>query len=914
MKLTRLSREMKKLGLQANCLAVLCLSAPAWAQGDAAGPDVQTVTVTGSNIKQIQNEGALPVQVIRRAEIDRQGITSAEQLLTMVSANAAGAYNMTANQAEGFTASTGTHNSGASSANLRGLGADSTLVLLNGRRIATHGLNGSSVDLNSIPFAAVERVEVLKDGASAIYGTDAIGGVINFILRTDYTGLEASASGDVTQHGGGNVYTTSLLWGKGTLDKDGYNVLVSLAGDETTLLNGHQRSFQNGYQPARGLAPDTTGTPFANQVITYNLPNDPTTYNRANLLSFQGNCQSIPGQVQYAAALWGNSNYGNACAYDYGADMALMQPVKHLNLVSRGTLKLDEATTAFIEVTASQTRATDYYTPQQLNNYDGFEYPAGGPYYQDLSAYVPGFDPTQPIGVRWRCVACGDRSERTTTTTYRVLAGLEGDFKGWDYQAGISAAGSRANTDLTSGYFNTDKMVAAFQTGLINPWLLPGQQQTSQAMALIHGAEVTGPVYNGSSRMLEADASASGVIAKLPAGPLAMAVGVDLRRETYDFGSNGFALNDVLNATSDPSLPQASRNIYAVYSELSVPIVKHLDAQLAVRHDQYSDFGGTTNPKVGLRFQPLESLLMRGSWSTGFHAPDFEQLYAGQTPSSLNNPAPDPVLCPQHPGDPNYCDQNWNYQTGGNPKLKPEKSQQVSAGVVVSPLQGLTASLDWWKIRRTNKITTPDPSELLADFPQYVVRNADGTINYIQDFYTNIASDVTSGVDVSLNWSRKIGADQLSFNLDGTYSISHRTRQSAADPSTEFVGQFGDPSDGYDSLYQRWRHAASVTWSHDVWATTLSQQFSSGYKDEVPEGVVPPGFDPNVHSYTLYNLGVTYSGVKNASFTFTVKNLFDTAPPFSAHNVDDVGGAGWDSRVGQPRMRSFMLAARYKFW
>lgn len=904
-----------RLNTIAKCVMLLCMSKSALAV-DTTDPDQpapQRVEITGSNIKRADAEGSAPIQVVTRKDMESAGITNAEQLLETISANVGGAYSMSANQAEGFTSSTGTHNSGASSANLRGLGPDSTLVLLNGRRVADHGLNGSSVDLNSIPFSAIERVEILKDGASAIYGTDAIGGVINFILRTDYKGLEANVSGDVTQHGGGDIYTASLLYGKGSLSQDGYNFMVTLSADKTTILNGDQRSFQNGYQPARGLAPDTVGTPYATQVLSnpVTLPGSSTQYGYANLLQLQGQCTSYPHMFPYPTALWDNPYRALGCSYDYGADWALMQPVEHQNLVSHGTFKIDSNNTLFVEITGSHTSATDVYTPLQIS---GFTYPSGGQYYQDLSAYIPGFDPSQPIDLRWRCVPCGNREETTASLTYRALVGLEGTIGGWDYKTGVSIAGSGANTDLVKGYVNSTLFQNALNTGSINPWAMPGQSQTAAGMAALNSALVTGQVYSGHSKLLQADGSLSGDVAQWGGKPVSTAIGYDLRHETYEFNSNSNAANNILDATSDPSLNQVSRSIFAVYGELLVPVTKQIDADLAVRHDQYSDFGGTTNPKISLRYQPSSELLFRGSWNTGFHAPNFEQMYAGQTPSTLNNAEPDPVLCPLNPGNPTYCSQNWNYQTGGNAKLKAETSRQLSAGFVISPTQHASASVDYWDIQRNNRIVTPDPSVVLATDPNSVARNPDGTINYIQDDFMNIAHDDTRGVDLSMKLDGKILGDQWLFSLDGTYMISHAVQDAPGGQTVEYVGQFGDPNNGYSDLYLRWRHAANLSWKHQDWVTTLSQQYDRGYYDMAPAGVVPPGFNPQVSSYTLYNLSFAYNGIQNTTINFVIKNLFDTAPPFSAHSVDDVAGAGWDAREGQPRLRSFMLSMKYKFF
>ena len=446
-----------KLTTIAQCIALIGVSSAtagvAFAQ-DKPVEKVQRIEITGSSIKAVQKEGALPVQIITAEQIVRSGVTSVEQLVSRLSANGTTADNLSS-QAGIQLGSNDRNNNGNSSANLRGLGASSTLVLLNGRRVSLHGAKGNAVNLNSIPLAAVERVEILTDGSSAIYGTDAIGGVINFILKKDFKGVNASASTTKTQGGGGATKGVSIVGGIGDIDNDGYNLMASFSADRQDILNAHQRSFVNGYQPERGLSPDTTGTPFATQTgrsgtaigTSYKLPTTGTqTYNRANLLSFQGKCETGFGMTQYQSALWGNPQFANACAYDYTGQAVLIQPVDNLNIVTRGTLKINSDTKAFFEAVGSRSTATKQFEQSQITTTTAAKnvYPVGGPYYQDLSAYIPSFDKTKPIAYRWRCLACGGRTIETKSEQYRVLAGIDGVFKGWDYSFGASTAGSSA--------------------------------------------------------------------------------------------------------------------------------------------------------------------------------------------------------------------------------------------------------------------------------------------------------------------------------------------------------------------------------------------------------------------------------------------------------------------------------------
>src|SRR5690606_23452714 len=219
------------------------------------------LTVTGSRIQRTEIEQALPITSVTRAQIDALPISSAEQLLMVLNVAGNGSDNLASNS--GIVHEDQRGNNGVSGANLRGQGADATLVLLNGRRVATHGLKGRAVDLNAIPFAAIDRVEVLRDGASAVYGTDAIGGVINFITRRDFQGAQVTGFVDASEAGGGNIYRGSILFGRGDLNRDGWNAFGTLSVKRNTILRGDDRDFSNAFQPDRGLSPDTRGTPFA---------------------------------------------------------------------------------------------------------------------------------------------------------------------------------------------------------------------------------------------------------------------------------------------------------------------------------------------------------------------------------------------------------------------------------------------------------------------------------------------------------------------------------------------------------------------------------------------------------------------------------------------------------------------------
>nr|WP_229419597.1 TonB-dependent receptor [Pseudoduganella dura] len=891
---------------------------------------MQRVEITGSSIKRVAKEGALPVQTISFDTIQKAGITSAEQLLRLVSANGTGADNMTSGN-NVFGADADRTSGGASFASLRGLGPNATLVLLNGRRLGNNGGSGKAVDLNSIPLAAISRVEILKDGASAIYGTDAIGGVVNFILKTDYRGLEASTTFNGTEAGGGMERRYSLLGGLGDLDSDGWNVMASVTREVNDQLASSQRDFANGYQPGRGLSPDTTGTPYAN-ILTgagtalgtgFRMPGDSTTYLQASLLSLQGNCDSVPGMSQYASELWTNvtpvTRTRFSCAYDYGGDYVMSFPVERTTGVSRGTFRIDDNHRIFVEVLGSRTETTAQLTPLQISTTlaTGSAYPVGGPYYQNLSSYIPSFDATKPIIYKWRATPFGNRTQDVALDNYRALVAAEGTLAGkYDYKIGLSKSGSKAKVDLVDGYGYTDRIYAALGTGIINPWTGAGQSQTQQAADLIESTKFYGRLQHGRTTMTQLDGSISGEVFDLPAGAVSMAVGVDLRKETFGFAQDVDAAR-ILLAPGNANLPQATRYVRAVYAEALVPVLKDLEVQLAVRRDNYSLIGATTNPKVAFRYQPKEWLLFRGSASKGFLAPSFAQLYAGRLSQELPNGVIDQEGCAAHPGNPDFCAiPRLDYNTGGNPNLRPETSKQGTLGIVVEPFRNFSASLDWWAINIKDRILNRTPQIVLQNWQylqQYIVRDgATGTIDHVEAGWINAAGLKTRGVDVGLRYDGAYSGYKYAAVLDGTYMDSFKFAEFEGQPYKEQVSQFNTRD-----VYLRWKHSASVTVSKGNWSALLLQRYASGYNDQVPNGGksgFPAGFDPRVHHYMKYDVSATYTGFRNTTLTVGIQNLLDEDPPFTAHNVDEVVGAGWDPRVADPRGRALSFNLKYKFF
>jgi iron complex outermembrane receptor protein len=933
--------------------------------------------VTGSMIKRIADEGALPVSVFTRLDMEQEGIASAEQLIMNLNINGNGLDNLASNADVVAGAQRG--NNGATSANLRGQGSNATLILLNGRRIASHGLNGGVVDLNSIPFAAIERVEVLKDGASSIYGTDAVGGVINFITRRDFQGLVANAAADVTQAGGANVFRYSLVGGWGDLNRDKWNVMASLSLADHRRLNGDQRDFVNTFQPRRGISPDTRGTPIATLFLAANLPTalgptssqgpfDPAQptirVDGVNIMDLPTNTAGyagLDGMGPYENILWNansattNGRFGSA--WDTGRAAVLQQPVKNTNFVGRGSFKLGEHivtveavlgrsesdksfspnqwSTAGLSAAGAQTTTTTLNGTVVTNPLSGMVYPSTGADYNRvfnaLVAYFPALEVNRgrPLAFRWRSLPGGNREIATQSDTRRFLASMEGPLPGsigffseWEYRVGVWQAESESKSKLLNGYYYTLPFANLIKNGVLNPF---SYEQTQAAMDGLKAASATGvELYGGTFTTTAVDFTTSGPVFKLPAGEVLAAIGADWRKEEYKFtGDPRVDLSTVesliFNAPFDNALATAGtleRTTKAIFAELQIPVIENLDVNLSGRRDDYTGFGSTTNPKVTVRFAPSTKFLMRASYSTGFRVPTFKQQFDPTfTTIFAGADLIDPVT--GLPIPPN----TMNTLNGGKPDLLPEEADMTSAGIVYSPVKNITLGVDWWSIDRTGTIQSLGTSVILANhtlFPERILRNASNQIIGIDIRPLNAGETQTKGLEYTARgefdfWGGKIIAD---INVSQLLEKKSKLIASAPFGASE-VGKFTRASD----IGLKWKYTAAVSYRKGKWTGRVSQLYRSGYMDYVPPGILngtflpfAPEYNPKVDEYLIHNVSLTYRYNKDLTIVAGIKNVLDEDPPFSiAYDTNTGAGSSWEPRVADPRGRAFTLSVEYKF-
>jgi len=899
-------RAMKVRRKHLEIAAAVAGALAALAAGGAAAQDIK-VEVTGSNIRRVEGEGALPVQVITREEINKTGATNAMELLQFVSAN-----NSAGNVSLGNLI--GSETFGNQTASLRGLGGSSTLVLVNGHRLGTFagGISGTEgVNLSAIPFSAIERVEVLKDGASAIYGSDAIGGVINFIMRQDFKGAEATAFyGTPTRGGGGgDQWEIGATLGLGDLGKDRYNVFFSANYQEQQSLDQNKREFsKTSYLPDIGLN-TTSGQSFPGFISTGGIGN-PSYPDCGPSIPLGGRCRFDPSRIDGVQSLPQTKQtnvFGSArfqMTPDWQAYLTGMYARQETNVVIQPVPISDQIPTTF-----TATGASDILLPPT------------SPFYPHDAAIAAGVD-GQPLNVRYRCVECGNRAWTDTNEAWQAVAGMKGSAWNWDFDGSINYSENTTKERPTAGIPLYSRILPLLNSGIVNLFG-PNTPEVSQ---MVRDTAFTDEAFHAKLYGYGFDLKGSGEIYTLPAGPLALALGTQLFKSNLTQNpalqlQNG----DASHYGGNLQPIDHSRTQWALFSELNVPILKTLEGNVAVRYDHYSDFGSTTNPKVSARWQPMRELLLRGSWGTGFLAPSLYQLWNPATPGLSQAGVSDPLRCldPNAPEAANNPDCNTQYTVtfGGDPNLKPERSRQTTLGFVFEPVNGTSLGVDWFNMDLKDLVSNGIPIATIlsptlgGQYASYVTRaancppsafvpNAPCPITAIDQRFVNLGETKITGLDIDARYrSPAMPWGRITATLNGTYYIKYDVEQ----PDGSFAGFV---SNNYAAVATgvtpRWKHYATLTWAYGPWAATVAQTFQSSYIDVLLD---PDGNTRRVSSMSLWDLQGSYSGFKNWNLTVGVKNLFDTNPPLTNQNL--TFQAGYDPSYYDPRARFIYARVTY---
>jgi iron complex outermembrane recepter protein len=879
-------------------LAVLALAA-SLAQAQ------ERIEITGSSIKRLAGETALPVQTLKREDIDKSGATTAAELLSAITASAA-------NLGDGasITDNTGGQR-GFNGANLRGLGVSSTLVLLNGRRMANFASPGDAagVDLNSIPAGAIQRVEILKDGASAIYGTDAIGGVINFITRQDWRGAEIGAYAAATREGGGGKRTGTVSAGFGDLATDGFNVFGVLDLQKLESL----RSTQRGWLQARPLA-DTvpyylssrpfpgnirlsgTGATRSAQLDAINAAGYSFTppggsavpYNQRTINLFAPGCN--PPASVYAPTEIG----AQACGYDYMADTEIYPEAEKLSFLGRGVVELGGSHQAFAELLLARAE-TLYVLSPVPSTVTGVSWTA-------LNNHLPR-PVTHPTNVelRFRATEAGNRSNEVTSEARRVVVGAQGLLAGWDYNTALSHAVNQVADRYVNGYYRFNELAEGVRAGTINPFGTSG----AAGQALLDSIRIDDVARRSEGSTTGWDFKLGGTLGKLGGGDIGAAFGVELKREAQKFTPSALLVSNNIGGDRDssgtsPPLEATSyeRDIRSAYAEFNLPFSQQLELQLALRTDHYEGVGSSVNPKLGAAWRPNSSLLVRGSAGTGFRAPSFSELYRptsyGTSPAFLYDAVYDAF--DQYP-----------VNKESNPNLKPEKSRQFSLGIVFEPVRGTNLSVDYWNIRKTDVISDLSGKTILENpdrYAEYIVRDPFDDYPTLILRKENQGALRTSGLDLEANWRGDAGElGRFRAGLSGTYVIEYQRQFGKDEPFVSNAGRFLN-----DQTVQRWRHRASIEWERGPFVITLGNSYWSAHTDD---SYLPDTEPRQVEAYSLWDLSASWKVTSAFTLRAGVLNLADTEPPFSNQSYYFL--STYDPTYTDPRGRTVFVSGKFAF-
>jgi iron complex outermembrane recepter protein len=937
----------------------------------AFGQELERVEVTGSAIKRIASETALPIQTISKKEIEKSGATSTTDLLQRLPA-------MQNSTVEGSAVGGETY--GFTGVSIHNIGETRTLVLLNGRRVAklggqavTGALNG--VDLNSLPVSAIERIEILTDGASALYGADAVAGVVNFITakRADEGTLSVGFSNP--QHGGAEEFRWSLTRGIGDLAKDGFNVNLALSYDKRGTMAATQRDFaKTGLvkyvdEDSELLSADTGNATSKRSVPAnlnlYDANGDQVT--RLNpFLAVNGTCPPF------------HIKSGDSCRFDFTSQLEIYPDRERTNAYvsfdKQLTADLKWSTELLMGRTTSTSRIAPppgeipiipgtpaYNTAIALAKSQGY-YPIGSLPGAGDPALVDTFDPNT-MDSNLRFTELGKRTNVNEISSAHFATGLDGTMGGIDFSTSWVHSQNTVSDTFDGGYASTQGVASLAFLGF-NQFLGVGEQ-SAQGQAAANAAKVSG-YWNGGKSILDVVSGQGAMeIGQLPGGPVQLALGTNLMREvlkartsdllagkiTYEIDADGNPCKASGKPCVGTSVDQrfgdsgiqpsykAQRKTLGIFGELGLPISKEFEATTSLRFDHQSDFGNSLNGKLALRYQPTKSILLRGSFGTGYIAPSLAQINAPLQGFGVTSDSYDCTAIPAlqtiannltaASGKTVLCDSGAQFQqfAEGTSSLKPEKSKQLTLGIAFEPAPNLRLGADFWSVQLTDQIGQKPEQIVFADplkYEKYFTVFTDPlTQKRLVAFYQpneNLGKALYTGIDFNANAVTNLGFAKWNSNLIATLMLKSAQQFDKG-------GQYFSDLAGKDDIQTvafRWKGKFINTVDIGDWSNTFTVNFQSGYQDSATNpnietgpnaGNTKDGYRVQVKAFYSYDWSSTYQLTKFSAVNFGVLNLTDKKPPFvfSQGGLNRGQEVGWDGRYFDPRGRTFFLNGNVRF-
>jgi len=875
---------------------------PETAQPEMAQPQVaqaapeqvqEKIVITGSNIPRAESETAENVQVITAQQIQRSGEVTVADYLRTVSANFA-------SNNETFSNSFAP---GAAGIAQRGLSQKNTLVLLNGRRIAVYGfaqnLEDTFVDLNVIPLTAVDRIEVLKSGASAIYGSDATAGVVNIILKQNSTDRIADAGISTTTSGGGGTRDAALSFGFGNFATDHYNVFTTAGFFKRDDLLESQRTY-------------TASENFQNQpngYLAWTLANNYTSNaNPAAPQTAFPTCgkNGLPGQVMNLSSLPAIGGSGTVCAYNPASQISLIPGTERANLTTTANFKISPDWTAFGDLFYSNVKTTAHYTPSFIS--------ATQVVYNATTGGVSNVPNTLPVGnpsnpnktatqdINFTFQSVGGQDYEVLSNTYRVSGGVKGNWLSWDWEGAYGHSENHVR-DTTYNALNAANLATVIDDGtydFLNPLSTPNA--TNAIRAIFTDSSVT--------KLDTVGVKGTGTLYKLPAGSLDAAFGAEFRHESMKNNPDSQLSEGQIVGYGLASV-NGGRSVYAAFAELTAPLVKTLEADLAAREEHYSDVGGNFSPQAALRWHPVSELTLRAVGSKGFRAPSLPEISNASATSfqTVTDPL-DPLGRPS---------ETIAAVTKANPELRPETSKNLDLGIVISPSANFNLSVDYYHIAIDHVIASQLAQNIVDDpaaYPGQIVRTPSGLLNYVIEIYNNQYQINTSGVDVAADATFRLpDAAKLRIDINATYVSTLNVNDGTGWAS--YAGTNGwlwDSPIAGGGPVPHWRGEVSGTWENPNWVAQGTVHYIDGYNNNCYTDGFCTYAAAQVQSNATLDLYGEYRGLKNWRFMASVSNVFNTPPPFDWY-AWAFGGLNqpYDDTLYDARDRFVQARVQYKF-
>lgn len=943
------SRFAIRTALRVACLAgsgAAAIFASAAGYAAAASDDtgelaLQEVVVTGSYIPRTDSETPSPVSIITAADIEHSGLTSVADVVRTLSADNSGTLP---------TAFNGAFAAGASGIALRGLTVNSTLVLIDGLRAADYALPDdgvrSFVDLNSIAIGTIERIEVLRDGASSVYGADAIGGVVNIILKKQFQGFNANAEVGNSQHGGGFEKHFDLTAGTGNLAADHYNAYISAEYQSDNAIGAAQRRFpfntvdytalggnNNNPSPDHGpggsiygsVTPGTLGTP-GNVLTGIPLPGAVSQPLRP--------CPASAPQITGAT--------GNVyCNQNFIPYQDSQPPSERVGLSGRFTVQINDTTQAYLSGSYYQNESNypSFLGPAQIqttvpNITTTIALPVTIPGHGGLGTVLNPNNPFAAAGnvalINYAFGDLGSNIDYVKNHDMRLVGDLNGSLLGWNYDGSFVIERTWLDYEQT-GLLNFTALVNDVTNGSYN-FIDPAANSSAVRSALSPRL-----IQNDSSDMDTVVLRVNRSLFPLPGGPLGIAFGTEWRYEAEYDGNFNAPPPEVQSLGFSQAI--GSRNIASVYGEMDAPVLKQLELTASGRFDHYSDFGNAATPKFGFKFKPIEQAALRGTYSRGFRAPSFAENGSSEVEGFVNYSACPSTLCTAHGADGYINSYSLGELTTGNPAIKPETSDSYTLGLVLEPVRHFSASVDYYYIKKNGLIAGPNLGGALGQYNNTGTLPAGFTAIYdnldalapgaaprivtITGPYSNGASEYTDGVDIDLNAKFDLGpAGKFVSDASATRIISfvyegigHSRLQYAGTQSPYNLSSgAGTPQD---------RITFTNTWSNGPLTVSAILYYVGAYKDfgsdVAPQYLclgpaitgVGMGANCRTPSFTDIDLTANFEITKNLSISGMIENVADELPPI---NTPNYAGTNYNPTYSQAGIvgRFFRLGVHFK--